>query len=231
MMYKVTWIGADEALHFEAESEVALGQALLDYVDTTYEVDSETDGTDVWYVFPDAAAPLPPVLERIHTSDYLVTKHNLQLLASKLIYNGLVDSSSCPNYGLNLDGKPNGCGEQAAAKMVFDYQNQYDSLIYDASNKQNVPPRIVKGLIAQESQFWPHSDKPYEYGLGMLTESGADMLLRWNSSYFLDLCYETYRMKPDKCMGGFSGLTEDEQAVMRGVVISKVGTNDELYGK
>ena len=190
--------------------------------------DAGAYASDIWYVFPEPGAPLPPVLQKVPTYDYLVTKHNLQLLAGKLIFNGKVDSSSCPNYGLNLDGTPNGCGEEVSAKMVFDYQNQYDQLIYEASRRQKVPPRIVKGLIAQESQFWPHSDIPYEYGLGMLTESGADMLLRWNANYFLNLCRQTYPMDQEKCWGGFSGLTEEEQIVMRGVVISKVGSDEEL---
>ena len=185
-------------------------------------------GSDVWYAFPAAGQTLPPVLEKVYSSDYLVTKHNFQLLSAKLILNGKVDTSSCPNYGLNLDGMPNGCGEQASAKLVFDYQNQYDQQIFNSAKKQKVPPRIVKGLIAQESQFWPISDTPYEYGLGMMTESGADMLLRWNTSYFLNLCMKTYPRNMDKCVGGFSNLTEDDQIVLRGVVISKIGTDEEI---
>ena len=107
-------------------------------------------------------------------------------------------------------------------------QNQYDGLIFDASKKQRVPPRIVKGLIAQESQFWPDSDVAFEHGLGMITESGADMLLRWNNSYFLNLCMETFPYDQGQCMGGFSNLSEDKQIVLRGVVISKVGTDEEI---
>ena len=190
--------------------------------------DASAYGSDVWYMFPSLTQELPPVLEKVPTKDYLVTKHKLQLLGAKLIKNGEVDTSFCENYGLNLDGTPNGCGEQVTAKMVFDMQNQYDDLIFEASKRQKVPPRIVKGLIAQESQFWPVSDTPFEYGLGMLTEGGADMLLRWNTSYFLNVCMATYPLDREKCMGGFSNLKEDEQIVLRGVVISKVGTDEEL---
>lgn len=185
-------------------------------------------GADVWYTFPTAGQELPEVLEKLPTSDYLVTKHKFQLLGAKLILNGKVDTSACQNFGLNLDGTPNGCGETAAAKLVFDYQNKYDQQIFDAAKKQKVPPRIVKGLIAQESQFWPISDVPYEYGLGMMTESGADMLLRWNSSYFLNLCMKTFPMDTGKCVGGFSSLSEEDQIVLRGVVISKIGTDEEI---
>ena len=190
--------------------------------------DSSYYGSDVWYSFPSLNQELHPVLEKVLTVDYLVTKHKLQLLGAKLIRSGKVDASFCENYGLNLDGTPNGCGEQVTAKMVFDMQNQYDELIYSASNRQKVPPRIVKGLIAQESQFWPQSDTPYEYGLGMLTESGADMLLRWNTPYFLSVCQNTFPLDRDKCMGGFSNLDESDQIVLRGVVISKVGSDEEI---
>ncbi len=190
--------------------------------------DAAAYGADVWYTFPAVGQELPSILEDVHTKDYLVTKHKLQLLAAKLIRKGKVDSSFCENYGLNLDGTPNGCGEQVTAKLVYDMQNQYDSLIFDASRRQKVPPRIVKGLIAQESQFWPESDTIYEYGLGKITESGADMLLRWNTPYFLNLCMKTFPYDQDKCMGGFSNLEENMQIVLRGVVISKVGSDEEI---
>ena len=190
--------------------------------------DAAAYGSDVWYIFPSLSQDLPLVLEKVPIMDYLVTKHKFQLLGAKLILNGKVDTSICENYGLNLDGTPNGCGEQMTAKMVFDMQNQYDELIFNASKKQKVPPRIVKGLIAQESQFWPISETPNEYGLGMLTESGADMLLRWNTPYFLNLCMQTFPLDRDKCMSGFSSLEEKDQIILRGVVISKVGTDDEI---
>ena len=190
--------------------------------------DASPYASDVWYMFPSLSEPLPAVLEKVPTKDYLVTKHKLQLLGAKLIRTGKVDTSFCENYGLNLDGTPNGCGEQVTAKMVFDMQNQYDGLIFDAAKRQKVPPRIVKGLIAQESQFWPESETAYEYGLGMLTESGADMLLRWNPSYFLNVCMQTFPHDKTKCTSGFSSLDAQEQIILRGVVISKVGSDEEI---
>lgn len=190
--------------------------------------DASPYGADVWFTFPAAGQALPTVLEKVYTPDYLVTKHNLQLLSANLIRTGMVDSSFCQNYGLNLDGTPNGCGEQVTAKMVFDMQNQYDQEIFDASRRQKVPPRVVKGLIAQESQFWPVSNIENEYGLGKITESGADMLLRWNASFFLGVCQKAFPAEASKCMGGFSNLTETEQNLLRGSVIAMVGTPDEI---
>ncbi len=190
--------------------------------------DASAYASEVWFTFPTAGRKLPAVLEKVPTADYLMTKYAYSLLASKLLRFGKVDASSCPNYGLNLDGMPNGCGELITARTVFEYQNQYDQLLFDAARKQKVPPRVVKGLIAQESQFWPVSEVPYEYGLGMLTESGADMLLRWNTNYYLNLCAQTFRMDIDKCFGGFSNLTEEDQIILRGVVISKIGTDEEI---
>ena len=185
-------------------------------------------GSEIWYTFPAVGQELDPALQKVLISDFLVTKHKLQILAANLILNGKVDSSFCENYGLNLDGTPNGCGEQVTAKLVYEMQNQYDEQLFEASRRQKVPPRIVKGLIAQESQFWPVSSTPYEYGLGMITESGADMLLRWNAPYFLNLCMSTFPHDSEKCMSGFSSLKENEQIILRGVVISKVGTKDEI---
>ncbi len=185
-------------------------------------------GSDVWYIFPSVGTELDPVLEEVPNADYLVTKYKYRLLMAKLINNGKVDTSMCQNYGLNLDGTPNGCGEEQTAALVFEYQNRYDELIYEAGKKQKVPARIVKGLIAQESQFWATSDTPYEYGLGCITESGADMLLRWNSSYFLQVCSNAYPLNRESCYSGFSALDEDKQTALRGVVISKVGTGEEI---
>ena len=186
-------------------------------------------GSDVWYIFPAVGTEMDPLLEKVPTAEYLVTKHKLRLLAAKLINFGKADTSMCQNYGLNLDGTPNGCGEEQTALAVYEYQNRYDLLIYDAAKQQKVPARLVKGLIAQESQFWPgSSDNPYEYGLGCITESGADMLLRWNSAYYLKICTNAYPLNRDSCYSGFSGLDEKKQIALRGVVISKVGTDEEI---
>ena len=186
-------------------------------------------GSDVWYIFPAVGTEMDPLLEKVPTAEYLVTKHKLRLLAAKLINFGKADTSMCQNYGLNLDGTPNGCGEEQTALAVYEYQNRYDLLIYDAAKRQKVPARLVKGLIAQESQFWPgSSDNPYEYGLGCITESGTDMLLRWNSAYYLKICTNAYPLNRDSCYSGFSGLDEKKQIALRGVVISKVGTDEEI---
>lgn len=185
-------------------------------------------GSEIWYTFPRYNEPLPGVLERIPSPEYLVTKHKLSILSARLIRAGRADGSVCPNYGLNVDGSANGCGEEQTASLVYEYQNKYDEAIFSAAGRYHVPPRVVKGLIAQESQFWPISETPYEYGLGMMTESGADMLLRWNPSYFLSVCYKTYPATRDKCAKGFSALSEEEQIVLRGAVISKIGTNEEM---
>lgn len=185
-------------------------------------------GSEIWYTFPSIYNELPAVLERVPTYEYLVTKHKLSILTSKLLRSGIVDASSCPHYGLNEDGTANGCGEELAASMVFQYQNQYDEAIFNAGKRYNVPPRIIKGLIAQESQFWPYSDTQYEYGLGMMTEAGADMLLRWNTNYFLQLCFEVFPWDRDKCYKGFSELPEDDQIALRGSALKKVNTKEEV---
>lgn len=215
--------------HYWLKFRVVQGMGESYYYDVIGDAfpDASAYASEVWYTFPAVGQEIPAILEKVLTADYLMTKYPYSLLSSKLIHYGKVDTSACPGYGLGLDGMPNGCGELATSKLSFVYQNQYDQAIFDAAQKQKVPPRVIKGLIAQESQFWPTSDVPFEYGLGMLTESGADMLLRWNTNYFLNVCARTFPFDIDKCFGGFSNLTEEDQIILRGVVISKVGTDEE----
>ena len=58
MKYRVSFYNAIEERReekvFEAEAaDFGLGQKIIDWVDETYEVDSDTDGTDVWYTNAD----------------------------------------------------------------------------------------------------------------------------------------------------------------------------------
>ena len=59
-------------------------------------------------------------------------------------------------------------------------------------------------MIAQETQFWPQWSEKNEFGYGMITENGIDMLLTWNMDYYLNLCERNYT--PDVCVSGYSSL-------------------------
>jgi hypothetical protein len=143
-----------------------------------------------------------------------------------LIKSGYVDAKSCPWGGLTETGAANPCGEKAAADRVLEWQNKSDKQIYTAALKYNVPARVVKGIIAQESQFWHVSNSPYELGLGMVTENGVDMLLLWNPEYFLAICQPLYQEA--RCSKGYSYLLAEEKTMLRRILLDKVGTDEEI---
>jgi hypothetical protein len=81
-------------------------------------------------------------------------------------------------------------------------------------------------MIAQESQFWPITDNPYEQGLGYITEDGVSMLLLWNYPYYLSVCLPAFNAQI--CWGGYSNLTKERQTILRGIVFGKIGTAEEI---
>ncbi len=157
----------------------------------------------------------------------LASDRSLVLLAGKLILNGLVDASGCPNNGLLKNGAANPCGEIAARPAVIVWQNQFDRAILDASNRSGVPPFLLKNVLAQETQFWPTS-RPTVYGysemgLGHVTEMGADTLLRWNPAYEAGICPAVFG--PDTCKKPFVFMPVDQQAALRGMVMQQLNTD------
>jgi hypothetical protein len=72
------------------------------------------------------------------------------------------------------------------------WQNQYDTAILQAGAAESVPPRLIKGVFAQESQFWPtwtpERRQADEVGLGQLTDDGADLVLRYSPELYEGLC-------------------------------------------
>lgn len=129
-------------------------------------------------------ADLPPL------PDDLNTMKPYQYLAGQLINSGVVNAQDCPGGGLISPGAPNSCGLDRAANTVIDWQNQFDMVIWDTARTFGIPPRILKTLIEQESQFWPSNARRYiyEYGLGQLSQSGADVALRWDNELFASVC-------------------------------------------
>jgi hypothetical protein len=95
------------------------------------------------------------------------------------------------------------------------WQNQYDHYIYDAGILQRVPPRLIKGILGQESQFWPlwaperkHGD---EVGLGQLTDAGADLALRYSPGLYNQFC----PFASIDCDKGYDFLAEPVRKMMR----------------
>ena len=129
-------------------------------------------------------AQFPPSPEDLNT------KKTYQYLAGQLLFRGIVKAPNCPGGGLASAATPNACGVDAASQTVIEWQNQFDVAIWDAARKVGVPPRIIKAILEQESQFWPGNSRIalYEYGLGQLSQAGADVVLRWDNDLFADIC-------------------------------------------
>jgi len=185
-----------------------------------------SSGSLIWEIFPPVNPPLPKALEQPIVAGYLHTTNRYLYLAGNLIHTGYVDADSCPGNGLYSNGTANQCGEVLAADIVLEWQNKYDTQILLAAWKHNIPARVLKGIIAQETQFWPYSTGPYELGLGKITANGADMLLMWNIEYFLSTCVPIYGA--NWCAAGYSNLTEQQKTILRKQILDKVGTSEEI---
>jgi hypothetical protein len=180
-----------------------------------------------WGLFPDLNISTAPWLLEARTSAELATYHDYSLLAGRYILRGDVDISSCIYGGLTATGGATQCGMEQAREVVYRIQNQYDELILFAAERTRIPPRIIKGVIAQESQFWPEWYFNGEFGLGMLTDEGIEMMLTWNPVAFLELCTPVYG--EDDCAWGYDSLGEYPQDLIRGLALRAVGTDDEPY--
>lgn len=183
-------------------------------------------GSLSWGLFPPLDGSLPAVLIQPLSVDELNTADSYLYLSGYLIQSGQVDASSCSDGGLYIGGSASPCGEEAASQATIAWQNKFDEQILQAAVKYNVPAHLLKAVIAQESQFWPDTKKPYEKGLGFITDNGVDMLLNWNIPYYLGICQPLY--KEGICSYGYSSLREVRQVMLRKVVLDMVGSPDEI---
>jgi hypothetical protein len=183
-------------------------------------------GSLSWGIFSPLDDTMPAALTQPRTLEELNTADSYLYLSGYLIQSGQVDASSCSDGGLYIGGSASPCGEEAASQATIEWQNKFDEQILQAALKYNVPAHLLKAVIAQESQFWPDTKKPYEKGLGFITENGVDMLLNWNIPYFLNICQPLY--KEGICSYGYSSIREVRQEMLRKVVLDKVGSPDEI---
>ncbi len=176
-----------------------------------------------WQSFPPIGDP-PIWLSTPESSQLLASDEPYMFLAGKLISQGFVDAIDCPNRGLESNGYANTCGMEKAREKVDLWQNRFDQKIIDVANETGIPAQLIKNLFAKESQFWPgvfNGDK--EFGLGQLTELGADTILLWNESFFIQFC--PLVLSEDKCELGYAQLDKEDQEILRGAV----ATNASAY--
>lgn len=172
----------------------------------------------VWEAFPPVGLP-PDWLSTPEELDELSTGLPYVYLAGRLIAQGAVDASSCPAGGLSDNGTANTCGLEQAREMVNEWQDRFDAIILDVARETTVPAQLMKKLFALESQFWPGVLIPEEFGLGQMTELGADATLLWNTSFFADFC--PLVLEESACAGGYLHLEEKEQALLRGALAAR----------
>jgi hypothetical protein len=141
-------------------------------------------------------------------------------LAGRLIEQNLVDPADCPDGGLESNGYANTCGLEKARTLVDDWQNRFDPQIVAVSQETGIPSQLMKNLFAQESQFWPGAfNNGIEFGLGQLTELGADTILLWDRTFYRQFC--PLILSADTCDLGYPQLSEEDQAILRGAVATR----------
>jgi len=129
-------------------------------------------------------------LEKPKNAAELASAEKYHLLAGKLIWFGYAKPTKCPGglSGVDIEsGAATACGMESAASELYAWQNRLDDQIFAAAAEYNVPPRLLKRLIATESQFWPWTGSDGEAGLIQITDQGADLVLRYTLEGYLML--------------------------------------------
>jgi hypothetical protein len=170
----------------------------------------------IWGSFPPPGAP-PAWLSTPTQQQLLASVEPYQYLAGRLINQGLINSSDCFNSGLLVNGYADACGLSKARPLVDVWQNQFDNRILEVANETKLPAQVLKNIFAQESQFWPGVFRvPQEFGLGQLTDMGADTVLLWNRDIYDSFC--PLILSEFSCEKGYLRLSPDERALLRGAL-------------
>jgi hypothetical protein len=193
----------------------------VDVISTQWDGRPPPPCSNAWQTFP-VDTFYPDWLNTPEGSADLQSSSKLYYLSAALINQGLVDASACEDNGLATTKVANDCGVAAAESVAEEWQNQFNDSILSNAQTNNIPATLMKRLIARESQFWPgiYPGEPNEVGLAQITENGADTLLLWNKAFYQDFCPSVFG--PAGCIKGFSLLTEEKQAVLKGALLQSV---------
>lgn len=170
-----------------------------------------------WSAFP--SQQLPAWLSANESVQSLATGEPYLYLGGQLINWGLVNAGICQDGGLLVNGYASQCGLDQAMAEIIARQNMYDDEILRVSRETGIPARLLKNIIAQESQFWPayrESDPP-EFGLAQMTEWGAETVLTWDRDYYQKVCTSIYTAFT--CSRTFTEQPEEYQQALRGAVL------------
>lgn len=160
------------------------------------------------------------------SKEFLVSSSPYYYLAGRLITQRVVNADNCPTGGLLANGYADTCGLEAARPFIEIWQNQFDATIIEVAGETGVPAGLLKNLFAQESQFWPGVFRvQFEYGLGQITDKGADTLLLWNDSLYDQFC--PLVLAEDTCARGYLHLKAEERNLLTGALASQANVDCE----
>lgn len=174
-----------------------------------------------WQSFPPPDG-LPAWLSTPATPEELQSDVSYVYLAGNLIQQGAVNVDACVDGGVYSDGTATPCGVDAARLAVTEWQNRFDTLIFDVARQGEVPAQLLKNLFSRESQFWPGIfNLRDDVGLGQLTEHGADTTLMWNPAFYSEFC--PLVLDRSLCASnGYATLSKANQALLRGALLQSV---------
>ena len=151
----------------------------------------------------------------------LSTSNRYDYLAGQLLSGGLVEGAACPSRGINPDGSANACGLAISRPAVDAWQNRYDPAILSISQSLGLPPKVLKAVIAVESQFWPGANWARgEIGLGQMTNAGADLVMRWRPDVYRQVCLQT--LGKDYCTVAYVFQNSSFQGLLRGQLLKNI---------
>jgi hypothetical protein len=179
----------------------------------------------IWESFPSIGSP-PIWLTTPRYDQLLASYEPYYYLAGRMINQGLVDVSECAFGGLLPNGYADACGLEKSSVLIERWQNQFDARIVQVAQETGIPAQLLKNLFAQESQFWPGVFRVrYEFGLGQLTDNGADTILLWNDAFFDQYC--PLVLTEETCEGGYLHLGDEEQGILRGALAIQANSDCE----
>jgi hypothetical protein len=226
--YYVTSSYGDESLKenfFMRNIALPDGTYLFQLIGTPWDKQIPADSA-YWEFFPQLNN-YTPWLQEVTSPDQLYTEQDYNLLAGVLILRGDVSAANCADGGLILPNMAaSACGMEAAREDVIEAQNRFNVELFQAAQASRIPPNLLKGVIGQESQFWNGWVINGEYGYGMMTDEGADLLLTWDIPTFLDLCVPAYGERD--CAWGYTNLADYPRSYLRGQALKPLGTNGEF---
>lgn len=207
---------------FGAPDDVTMDQQqwYVDILSSQYLGNIDSSCSEIWSAFPPVGGPPDWLFSPLYP-DGLVSNQPYYYLAGSLISQGLVDSNTCPDNGIQSNGAANQCGLEVARELINNWQNQFNSEIIQVANDTGIPAQLMKNIFSRESQFWPGLSASYqEAGLGHLSDLGADTVLLWNPSFFSQFC--PLVLDTTACQSGFGNLDIEDQEMLRGALVQKV---------